>query len=127
MRTFLLLLFLCQACQQPEYSIEGGWRVDSTLHYYNRFQYSEAGDEEIIYLYQADTLVISKADEEKEMRYVIEKDTLKWLDAGRTQTLSVFQILSLDSRHMILKEDLKPLYTQPNQQRYRQYYFSRED
>lgn len=127
MRILLFFLLLCQACQQPEYSIEGSWQMDSTLHYYNHFQYSQADDEKMIYLYTADTLLISKAAEKKTISYALEEDTLKWLNPERTQALSVFQILSLNSSHMILKEVLKPLYTQPDQQRYRIYYFSRQD
>lgn len=101
--------------------------MDSTLHYYNHFHYSEAGDEKVIYHYKADTLVISKAAEEKAIGYVLKQDTLKWLGSERTQIISTFQVLDLQPGRMILREVLKPLYTQPNQQRYRQYYFSRLD
>jgi hypothetical protein len=129
MRTFLLfLMLLCQACQQYNtYMIEGQWQLDSSLHYYNHFQYSEVGDKQIIYHYTADTLVIFKANEKKEIRYEIDRDTLKWLEPNSKQTISDFQIISLQPNSMILREALKPLYSQPNQFRYRQYYYSRVD
>ncbi len=107
--------------------IEGSWQMDSTLHYYNHFQYLETGDEKVFYHYKADTLIISKAEEVKAIGYVLEQDTLKWFDQSRKQITSAFQVLTLKPNCMILRETLKPLYEQPNQQRYRQYYFSRID
>lgn len=127
MRIFLLqLLILFQACQQQTaYKIEGPWQMDSTLHFYNQFQYSEAGDEKIIYHYLSDTLVISNAVGKKVLGYELEKDSLKWLDPKGAVTLSAFQILSLKSNQMVLKEALNPMYAQKNQSRYQLYYFSR--
>ncbi|MEK6479010.1 hypothetical protein WJR50_15795 [Catalinimonas sp. 4WD22] len=117
---------LFQSCHQYDaHGIEGHWQLDSIHHFYNHFHYTEIGDQARQYQYSENKLRIIQANNKLEMLYEIQQDTLKWMATHDEKNISKYQIISLKQNNMILKEELKPLFSQSNQSRYQLYYFSR--
>lgn len=127
MNRFYLLLILLTASCRADYSttIVGTWQVDSVASFYNGFTYrSSARHWNEFHQYDTTHVVIQRTDGSQRLPYLIDQDTLRFLDAQRTP-VSQFTIIGLTDSLMILRKEHSPLWPGPQQQRYEVRYFSR--
>ncbi|NIJ51406.1 hypothetical protein [Dyadobacter arcticus] len=124
----LLLIFILSQCKSEEEQIYGLWRTDSISNFVNGFSFTNnVKDSHWSYFdYRPDGILFErrKGEFRKSHYKLMSKDSLAYLDSTG-KVVNGYQILSLNSRSMILKKTHKPYFSGKNQELYELRYFSK--
>lgn len=133
MERLALVLILCVpllgSCEQSSAEkLVGKWRLDSAYYHYNQFGFSSGGwhQEEVYeFLPSGETRTLAQHSAVVN-EYKVEGRELIYLDTTGMK-VNTYEILGLNSDHLILRAEKVPLFKGANQNRFEVRYFSRLD